>query len=365
MTKRIDYLDIAKGIGILLVVMGHNDFELISPLLNKLFHAFRMPLFFFVSGMFFNLEQPFLRLLRRRFESVLKPYFVIALIIYIVTLSFSRASLLVTTTQLLKSFYATPRYIDWVPLWFLPHLFAVNIFAFWFYWLVKHSRLPWLKWVLLPIVLIIGVLTIDRFWPITLTFSGKQFSIYGLPFSLDLVLISGFFFILGKEIKILEPGRLFSNPLPGIFSGVILLCMVILLPQNLDLSTRIFDSLVVNTIEAALGILFVLTIARLIEKNPFLLTIFRYIGQSSLIILIFHLPIEEAWGEKMLSIFHNPVISFWIAYTASILGPILINHYLIKPNHFVRSWFGQQPIPNDPISLSVPTTESCYPKYNN
>jgi len=37
--KRIGYIDIAKGIGIVLVVMGHNDFSLISPFAHKLIYT--------------------------------------------------------------------------------------------------------------------------------------------------------------------------------------------------------------------------------------------------------------------------------------------------------------------------------------
>ena len=52
MSKRIEYLDIAKGIGILLVVLGHNDFEVISVFVQRLIYSFHMPLFFFLCGLF-------------------------------------------------------------------------------------------------------------------------------------------------------------------------------------------------------------------------------------------------------------------------------------------------------------------------
>ena len=38
--KRVEYVDIAKGLGITLVVMGHNDFALISPFAHKLIYSF-------------------------------------------------------------------------------------------------------------------------------------------------------------------------------------------------------------------------------------------------------------------------------------------------------------------------------------
>lgn len=49
--KRIDYLDIAKGIGIILVLVGHiskNDE------INRFLYLFHMPLFFIISGMLYK-----------------------------------------------------------------------------------------------------------------------------------------------------------------------------------------------------------------------------------------------------------------------------------------------------------------------
>ena len=51
MSKRINYIDVARGIGILLVVMGHNDFAAISPFMHKFIYSFHMPLFFFLGGL--------------------------------------------------------------------------------------------------------------------------------------------------------------------------------------------------------------------------------------------------------------------------------------------------------------------------
>lgn len=49
--KRIETYDIARGIGILLMVMGHTGFGMDF---SKIIHSFHMPLFFFVSGFFYR-----------------------------------------------------------------------------------------------------------------------------------------------------------------------------------------------------------------------------------------------------------------------------------------------------------------------
>lgn len=52
--NRIESFDIAKGIGILLMVMGHTG---LGDGFDKLIHTFHMPLFFFISGYFYRPEK--------------------------------------------------------------------------------------------------------------------------------------------------------------------------------------------------------------------------------------------------------------------------------------------------------------------
>ena len=344
MTKRIEYIDIAKGIGILLVVMGHNDFGLVSPFFYKFIYAFHMPLFFFVSGMLFKSEIPFLTILRRRFETNLKPYITILLLIFFMSLSFTRINFDVATSRLIKALYANGHYIDWVQLWFLPHLFALNIFAFLFYKFTRSIKIQWVKIVILVFILIFGVLIISDFWPFSLTILGHSITLFGLPLSIDLVLVSGFFFVLGCEVHKSVPEKFFSSNLTLLISFIGLVGMVVMLPETIDFNTRAYQSLPINTFEALLGITFILSISKHIERFSFISRAFQFIGQASLIILIFHVPIQETWGEKMMIIFDNQKISYWISYCAGVIFPILINIFFIKPNPIVRKWFGQSEI---------------------
>jgi fucose 4-O-acetylase-like acetyltransferase len=47
--KRIEWVDTAKGIGILLVILGHT---ILLPFISVPIYAFHMPLFFLLSGLF-------------------------------------------------------------------------------------------------------------------------------------------------------------------------------------------------------------------------------------------------------------------------------------------------------------------------
>lgn len=47
--SRMDYIDIYRAFGIILMVMGHIGF---GGKFDKFIHAFHMPMFFFISGFF-------------------------------------------------------------------------------------------------------------------------------------------------------------------------------------------------------------------------------------------------------------------------------------------------------------------------
>lgn len=339
---RIGYLDIAKGIGIILVVMGHNDFSVLSPFFFKLIYSFHMPLFFFMSGIFFKPDLSFLTLLRRRFDSVLKPYIFMILLIFFATLSFTKVDFANSMSRLLKAFYGNGHYLDWVQLWFLPHLFVVSLFAFLFFKLIRRCSFPWCKWVLLGVVQVVGVLSISVFWPFTINFLGRELTVFGLPFSLDLVFISGFFFILGYELFQNFPTAFFRKPLTCLILGLFLSALVWLFPSTIDFNTRQFNSLFLNTLEALLGIAFTLSISLQVERSNSLATIFKYIGQTSLIILLFQVPIQAFWSDKVLALTGNFSISYWIGFLVGILGPLAINALFIQPNPIVSKWLGQK-----------------------
>ena len=343
MPKRIEYIDIAKGIGILLVVMGHNDFGLVSPFFYKLIYSFHMPLFFFVSGMLFNKDMAFPILINKRFTSLIKPYITITLLIYFMTLSFTKVNFDIATGRLFKSFYANGHYIDWVQLWFLPHLFALNIFAFSFYRTIKLVKSQKFSWIFLLLSVTIGTTFIGLFWPFTINILGKAITVFGLPLSIDLILVSGFFFVLGCEVHNIIPEKHFGNPWVLIGSISALIGMVLFFPQKIDFNTRFFESLPINTSESILGIIFIIALSKQIERFNKVSSLFQYIGKASLIILIFHVPIQEAIGEKVMHIFNNQSLSYWVAYFIGVSFPLLINKYFIQPNAIVKSWFGYPP----------------------
>ena len=50
---RLHYIDVFRGLCMLLVVLGHAIFDIDNPV-NNFFQSFRMPIFYFISGLFFR-----------------------------------------------------------------------------------------------------------------------------------------------------------------------------------------------------------------------------------------------------------------------------------------------------------------------
>lgn len=74
--QRLHYADVMKGIGIILVLMGH--IQKVGGL-GDWIYAFHMPLFIFISGMFFHDRQGFFK---RKAKSLLVPYLSFALLFF-------------------------------------------------------------------------------------------------------------------------------------------------------------------------------------------------------------------------------------------------------------------------------------------
>jgi len=361
-SQRITYLDIAKGIGILLVALAHADVSLFSPYLHQFIYSFHMPLFFFLSGYFFNPETPFWIQLKKRFNSVLKPYFVTILLIYIASLSFTNMRFQNVFGRILKSVYATGYYIDWVQLWFLPSLFVTSLFAYVFYRVVLiRIENRYVRWLILLGLQAFAIAFLDVFYPFSISLLGKEYELFGLPYSLDLVFLTGFFYILGNEIRQATSEKLFGNLWILVGTGGGLILLTLLFEQRIDFNTRVFESFPINTAEAILGILFTLAVSKQIDlRTTRLAAALKYIGQASLFILIFHVPIQEYWAAKLHLVTGMQVFSILSAFVIGILICLGIYRLFFEQNPIALFWFGRvssRPKKEEAISKSTRETE--------
>ncbi|MCR4652339.1 MAG: acyltransferase family protein [Eubacterium sp.] len=131
-TKRLDYLDMTKGLGMILVLIGHLQGDSIftfSPYIQPLcafIFSFHMPMFFIVTGILLAVKndevKPFKTVAKSRFSGIMIPYYWFSFFyLLVVVYAFIKGEIAVQTL-LLNIWYVISGYGMNV-LWFLPALY--------------------------------------------------------------------------------------------------------------------------------------------------------------------------------------------------------------------------------------------------
>ena len=345
---RIAYLDVAKGIGILLVVLAHNYVRISLPDLGKFIFSFHMPFFFLLSGMLFNPNYPLLVLFKRRFATLILPYIAAIVLLYSVYFFYTDIKWITLLRRVIRSLYASGNYIEWAQLWFLPHLFLLNMFAGVLF-LLFYGRIKWLwlRLLLLAVMLWAGVAFLPVYYMEEVTIARQTILLDGLPASMDLLLITATYFLLGYELRHRVPERFFASIWTLVISGLVLISLNVIFPDRMDLFFRTYHSYVINTLEALSGSIFILSLSsRIAMKQNWLFTGLKYFGQITIILLIFHQPAETITFGRIMLLVENTYIAGLISFLASVGVPVLIHQLVLKNNPRLASWFGlRQPDP--------------------
>lgn len=154
--QRIEWIDAAKGIGILLVVLGHafrDEMRAQSGICEFVYQAiyfFHMPLFFVISGLTFGLswrkdsKSP-LRFVKKRVQTQLVPVFAYATAIY---LCFLAAYQLPAIQQALStSGYQMYPYLEYLKLTALQNNpYAIHLWYLWILFILSTVTFLCLRW---------------------------------------------------------------------------------------------------------------------------------------------------------------------------------------------------------------------------
>ncbi len=172
--ERLEWLDVAKGMAIILVVLGHSS---LPPVLNRLIFAFHMPFFFLASGYSTVFDKYCLRdYLKRKTKVLLFPFLIYSFINLLLQPYVSDMTYLEYWIQFLE--------LGWlgVPLWFVPVLFWALLIAKLYFMINK--RIPrYALIIFLP------------FFSISLRYANIW-----LPWNLSVVPYAAFLIILGNYL---------------------------------------------------------------------------------------------------------------------------------------------------------------------
>ena len=327
MDSRNVQIDIARGIGILLVVFGHSYFPLHSDKLFDIIFSFHVPLFFLLSGIFLRRELPFSYYVMKRADSLLKPYFITLIFLGIILSLRHKVGLVDFTKGML---YGNGSTLYWVQLWFLPHLFILVSLGYIYDSVISKLKLgAGLRFFLLLPLFFTGAYFIDAFWYRKILLFEHDVRIPGLPWSLDITPVTLFYFMAGyysrRYILSFKPSFFAVS-----FSLLVFVICHLFFSYTIDLNLRRYDSILVSTAEALAGIYLVLFISHYLRLNNLLSKVISYIGRASLIILIFHLYVEGKLFTIFSRYFDNFISVGIASFVLGVLIPLILFHLIGK-----------------------------------
>lgn len=298
MSTRLDYIDVAKGLGILLVVIGHNQaLSDATPDVHRVIYLFHMPLFFFLSG----ITTPLILLkaqLGRRLAGLAKPYLVSTLI-------FAPRQLLSpehpsNQNTIYNIAWGSGTVIYNTPAWFLVGLIS----GYALYSFIQFIRMKLGTEKSLPFFAVAAI-------PLTYWALGTQFGfellpktsvgrVMGAPLNTDLAPIIASFLLLGAWSKRplakihIQNGRTLI-PITLIFSCLFYFSSFIIGTPFLDLNYREARQWPTALLCSALGISVILVASICIDRYlNRIKSLLIFLGQNTLIILIFHAAFQSA-----------------------------------------------------------------------
>ncbi len=290
-SKRLSTIDVAKGIGIILVVFAHVNY---TPGLLKTIYSFHMPLFFLISGMMYRKDRytSFSQFLYRKVQTLICPYvffYMLALVLeYGVKLlsggfaGFQFSEFLDHFVQMFIS-QGSAKVVS-APLWFVLCLFAVEIL---YYFVAKCKT---------PVIVIICVLFAFAGWLLEL----DHFPYKGiLPWSLDSAFFALGFYAIGNLtfgyvkalLNVLTQKKMIliaCIATVGCFAVTVLLAFT---NGNVSLGSKNLNNGFIFYLTGIIGSMGILLLSSLLQNNRFL----SYLGRNSFCIMAVHCLVKSIY----------------------------------------------------------------------
>ncbi len=330
---RLCWVDVAKGIGIILVVFAHVNYT--RAILDTIY-SFHMPLFFIISGILFNKNKytSFRMFVKRKLQTLICPYvlFYTLILIYFYVSRYlgsglSEFNVAVMGEHFLQMFLSqgSAKVIS-PPLWFVLCLFTVEIL---YYFISKIDKKV--------IVVLISAVFVLVGWLFE-TYIVRKYNIL-LPWSIDSAMFALGFFTIGnlsadrlnqmvRWILKQDYSYLIGSALAIVGLAV---TMILAIPNgHVSLGSKILRNGYVFYITGIVGSLSVLVISALLQKNKF----FTYCGRNSFCIMAVHDVIRATYERISESVkflaydttnFIQTILPFVIVLLLSLLVTIIYN----------------------------------------
>ena len=292
MNKRINWIDMAKGYGTILVILGH---LIKSGFVRYEIYSFHMPLFFFLAGYVFSPTKYNCKdFITKKLRTLIVPYFFMGTIISFCMWIFHGEYSLSDFIDCFVPLFVQKRF---QAIWFLTCLFFTEIIMF---LLVKITHNNYKKLLVTSCIMAI------------LGFFYYELSFEALPWNIDICLIAIFYFTIGyitKQTQLFEKAGLFSAKKIIIITGILLQFSLVAINAYIfndypDMFYNRYACIPITLLASILGIALIVYISNLKCIKPI-----SYIGKHSLIYFGWHnaliIPILTI-VYKALGIFQTP-----------------------------------------------------------
>lgn len=290
-TKRIEWVDIYKAIGIVLMVIGHTTGKF-----NVFIYQFHMAAFFWISGYTTSLDNDSLsHYIYKKLYSLYLPLFTVTVVGAFIMSVLNKAHIynifydnrIYPYTNFLDTIQCFLKngdnYVWWLGAgWFVIVLFLVEIFQKIMYKLctIEDKHFEYLHSILCAVVYILGYFCVK-----TGFFRIKMF---------DLVFISQIFFLTGYEMKHLNLYEKYikKNYIYLIITGICFMYFYLthrfLGDLTVDYPSRKFGNILFNYLSGVIGSVMLCMVSSMIAKLKYIKRLFIVLGNNTFGILLFH-----------------------------------------------------------------------------
>ncbi|QQE80941.1 acyltransferase family protein [Alicyclobacillus sp. SO9] len=285
MKQRVTWIDVCKGIAILLVILGHTT---IPPRTYNYIYSFHMPLFFMLSGYLFSMSRhsEFMPFLKSRVKSLVIPYFSFGIISII---AIDLASVVdpakyghTLSGQLTQLVLSRRDQIGFnIPLWFLTCLFVIEIV---YYVLRRYIKNDLLLLAVLLLVGFYGFKTQNSPW------------VWSANVALYFMLFYGVGNIVRERSITLHKSTWFSLVAVSVATNV----SIFVFPSLIQFGSTYLAHYIVANLAAAAGIITAVSISKLVGSSR----VFTYLGRNTLPIFGLHGCVGFLIAGKLLSTLH-------------------------------------------------------------
>ena len=289
---RIEYIDMFRSFGIILMIMGHVGF---GDSFDQFIHAFHMPMFFFVSGFLFrNKKERFSAYMVKKCKTLILPYIIFGLFHYVVY-SLMNNSFSFEPIKALLLFPTNGLPIAGA-LWFLIALFVADIV---YYWIerIKDQRIQ--------CIIVISVALMGQYLP--------RFFEMSIPFALSPALVGVGLIHIGRKLRKYEEVVVGLTWYQILFFGVLISASIIKSNYiNMRTGNYSADYLMfwVNAVGASVIGLNISRSVKTFFKNCVVSNYLQSVGRNSIVYVCF-----------------NQIV---IMLSADLIYPYMGNSYLIK-----------------------------------